>query len=939
MLKRKPLSVAIATALGVVSASGAFMDVAYAADDEMLEEVVVTGSRIKRANIDSASPVTVFNQDEIKARGFTDVGYMLQRMPSMAGSPIGTTTNNGGNGAVTIDLRGMGAIRTLNLVNGKRTVDGGDYQTIPATMIERIEVLKDGASAVYGADAVTGVVNIITKKDYEGFEIEAQTADFFDMDSGNQNTWNFIAGNTFDGGSFMFGAEYVDQEHAYQSDAPWDFFQDSWFIYPAGCEAQLTAPYDGTASGGCYIVGSSRIPESRLQFVDQGRFMNEGSGLVAHDGRTYNYAPVNFIQTPYERTNIFAEINYDLSDEIHMLAEIRYNKRESEQELAPQPYNSPTDPSYDGVWNGTAYSGISEDNYYLVQAVDAYNLTSAGIASPLIYEPVRDARRRMVETTRSFDQSIDQLQVNFTLSGELNDIAWEAYFIRGWRDRTDGDFGQFSGPLLFNAMGPSADLDGDGTPECYGDVSDASTVIAGCVPFDFFSGPYSVTQDMLDYVGIDLVDNVESEMTQAGFSVSGEALELPVLDWIGLSGSVGWALGYEYREEEYTYAPDSAKQQDAVTGNTGAGTVGGYSVDSWYAEALVPVFDNGTQSLDITAGYRYDDFDTYGDDSTYQLGVEFQVLEQLKLRATTGEVFRAPSIGESFAGQVDSFPTYLDPCDPTNNVTAPGCTGESEQLDTQVLARVGGNPFLEPESGDSLTVGAVWTPDFSFADVSVTIDYWETEIEDVISTVGVQFILDECYVNQVASSCQLITRRSDYSVAQILDAPLNVAEGRAEGVDSEIRVDFETDWGQIDASFLWAHMLDRERTAFAGSPTEDLRGRYDGSAYAEDKINYSFSLSQDNWRVSYLGEWISDLEADVSFLPYIQDVDDQLYHDITASYQIESLGLTIAGGVRNVTDEEPPYIDFGFNASTDPSTYRLFGRGYYLRLNWKFNQD
>ena len=343
--------------------------------------------------------------------------------------------------------------------------------------------------------------------------------------------------------------------------------------------------------------------------------------------------------------------------------------------------------------------------------------------------------------------------------------------------------------------------------------------------------------------------------------------------------------------------------------------------------------------MDITAGYRYDDFDTYGDDSTYQLGVEFQVLEQLKLRATTGEVFRAPSIGESFAGQVDSFPTYLDPCDPTNNVTAPGCTGESEQLDTQVLARVGGNPFLEPESGDSLTVGAVWTPDFSFADVSVTIDYWETEIEDVISTVGVQFILDECYVNQVASSCQLITRRSDYSVAQILDAPLNVAEGRAEGVDSEIRVDFETDWGQIDASFLWAHMLDRERTAFAGSPTEDLRGRYDGSAYAEDKINYSFSLSQDNWRVSYLGEWISDLEADVSFLPYIQDVDDQLYHDITASYQIESLGLTIAGGVRNVTDEEPPYIDFGFNASTDPSTYRLFGRGYYLRLNWKFNQD
>ncbi|MEK9870477.1 MAG: TonB-dependent receptor, partial [Gammaproteobacteria bacterium] len=653
MLRRKPLSVAVATAMGVATTAGMMSGSAFAKESEMIEEVIVTGSRIKRADLDSASPVTVMTREDFEWKGVTDVGYLLQRMPGMAGSPIGTTTNNGGNGSVQIDLRGLGSIRTLTLVNGKRTVDGGDYQTIPATMIERVEILKDGASAVYGADAVAGVVNIITRTDYEGVSVEAYTTDFFDMDSGAQQSYNFIAGKSFDGGNVMFGAEFVDQEEAYQSDAPWDFFQDSWYIYPSGCENQVTAAWDGTATGGCYPVGSSRIPESRIGFLTQGTFMAPGGVLTPHDGRTYNYAPVNYIQTPYERTNVFAHLNYEIFDGVQLAAEIRWNDRSSAQELAPQPYNSPTDPAYDGVFNGTAYSGISEQNYYLRQSIDAYNAANPG--APLAYEPVRDARRRMVETTRRFEQEVDQTQINISLSGDFNDIAWNVYFNRGFRDRTDLDFGQFSGPQLSNAMGPSADLDGDGMPECYQDVADPSSIISGCVPLNFFGGAGAVTQDMIDYVAIDLVDTFEQEQYQYGFSFSGNAFELP-------GGPLGWAVGYEYRKEDLTYSPDSGKQLDAVTGNTGAGTTGSYKSDSLYAEAFLPLFDNGSQSLDITAGVRWDDFDTFGDDTTYQLGIEFRPLETLKLRATVGEVFRAPSIYESFGGQVDSFPTYLDPC-------------------------------------------------------------------------------------------------------------------------------------------------------------------------------------------------------------------------------------------------------------------------------------
>ncbi len=294
--------------------------------DAPLEEIITTGSRIKRADLDSASPVTVIDREVLLAQGITDVGSLLQRMPSMAGSPIGTTTNNGGNGSVQIDLRGMGVDRTLTLVNGQRSVDGGDYQTIPANMIERVEILKDGASAVYGADAVAGVVNIITRRDFEGLEFTLQNADFFDMDDGGQNAVGLIAGKQFDGGNIVFGAEFVDQSPAFQSDAPWDYFQNSYYIYPEGCEAQVTAPYDGTPSGGCYPIGSSRVPQSRLSFSARDVFHVGSAATQPYEVGTmtrgaaasYNYAPVNYIQTPYERTNLFMESNFDLTETIRV---------------------------------------------------------------------------------------------------------------------------------------------------------------------------------------------------------------------------------------------------------------------------------------------------------------------------------------------------------------------------------------------------------------------------------------------------------------------------------------------------------------------------------------------------------------------------------------------------------------------------------------------
>ncbi|MDJ0812708.1 MAG: TonB-dependent receptor [Woeseiaceae bacterium] len=955
-----------AGAFAVGFAPGALAQDTAAESDEVLEEIVTTGSRIKRADLDSASPVTVLQRDDILAGGLTDVGNIIQKMPSMSGSPIGTTTNNGGSGAVLIDLRGMGTARTVTLINGQRTVDGGDFQTIPSTMIERVEVLKDGASAVYGADAVSGVVNIITRKDFEGIEVTAQTADWFDTDSGAQYSFGFLAGANFDRGNFVFGAEYVDQEEAYQADAPWKHMQNSYYLYPQGCENQLTAPYTGQPDGGCIYFGSSRIPESRLAFATQGVFLigtpasqpYEVGTMVAHDGRTYNYAPVNYLQTPYERTNIFMEGSFEVSDNVLFTAELRTNERSSRQELAPVPY-TPGDPFHSGIWTNPddgsvlTYEGISENNYYLRRAVDAYNAANPG--ANLRYEPVTDARRRMIETGRSFEQDITQTNMIFKFEGTLaNDIDWELFYNRGSRDRVDVDFGQFSGARLNNALGPSADLDGDGQPECYASPGtdpggvDAATLIQGCVPLNLFGGGVvdpvtsqpvtgTLTDDMIAYVAADLADIFSTRQELAGLSFTGDMFELP-------GGALGWAAGVGWWDQHFTYTPDSGKQTSAVTGNVGFGTDGSLTNTNAFLELLAPLFDNGSQELLLKAGVRWDDYDAFGDDTTWQVGLEFQVIDSLKFRSTAGTVFRAPTISDLYSGQRDSFPTYTDPCLAATFADNPGCAQVAPpQLDTQVRTRVGGNPNVQPETGDTLTAGIVFQPDLGDHGLTITADYWDVQLDDGISSFGIDFLLTDCYRDQNAGSCAKLTRNPDYSLALAIDTVDNVSERGANGVDTEIRWDFESGIGLWEVAMLWSHTLEQTLVELPGDPERNLEGLHfenvttqNGGTYAEDKINTSVQWANGGFSVSYLAEYISGIEADTVFFgsDYIQDIDSFLYHDLTANYEWE--GLTVTAGVTNLTDEEPPWIDSAFNAKTDVTTYRMFGRGYFVRLKYGF---
>lgn len=939
MSSNHKLRAAVRLGLGMGAGALAFgaAPIASAQDSaatESIEEITVTGSRIKRADLDSASPVTVLDRDDILAAGVTDIGKLLSRMPSMSGFAIGTTTNNGGNGAVEINLRGMGVDRTLTLVNGKRVVDNGDYQTIPSNMIERVEILKDGASAIYGADAVAGVVNIITRKDYEGLSLDVQQTDFFDTTNAAQTTLGLIVGKNFDGGNFIFGAEYVDQEGAFQGDTPWQLLQGAYYLYPLGCENNVFAPYDGSGTSppsGCYIGGSSRIPEGRIRFAGSpDRFVNFGDGLVPDTAGPYNYAPVNYIQTPYKRVNVFAETNFDVNESMRFIGSVRGALRESAQQLAPLPYdNRPGfDPSYSGVFNGSPYNGISEDNFYLVRAVTAAGLPIA---------PADEVRRRMVETNRRNEQDINQFQANLGLEGTFNELDWDITYSRGHRTRNDQGLGQFNGALLSNAMGPSADLNGDGTPECYGDVNQPATLIAGCVPIDFFSGPFTVTDDMINYVSTPLNDTRVTDLEEFGFGLGGSAWDLP-------GGELGWAAGFGYRGSKFNYNADSNKATNAVTGSVGESTVGSLYSTGYFAEFFAPLYDNGEQSFNLKGGIRYDDYNLFDGEATWQLGVEFQAIEDLKLRATAGTVFRAPTLEDLFDGLADSAPTYQDPCIPdAGDPLPPGCAQLGEQTDSQLPARVGGNPLLIPETGETLTMGAVWTPAFAEG-LTVTMDYWKTDIEDGISSLGAQYILEDCYERQVSSSCDLITRTPSYNISELLDLPLNVAKQGASGVDTEIRYDFDTSVGQFEASLLWAYLIERTKTQSPISSEQGLGGRFtddtveDGGGYPRNKANYALQWYRNNLSIGYLGEYVHSMTSDGSpafGIDYAYQVDSLLYHDLVGSYDFGQ-GTRLSVGVTNLTDEAPPFVAAGFNGATSPEVYRMLGMGWYARLNHEF---
>lgn len=958
------------TQLGVCAAVG-YTGVANAQEQDdttSLDRVEVTGSRLSQVDIEGASPVTVLDRSDIQRTGLNDLSEVIRQLPSITGSPLSTQTNNGGSGATRADIRGLGVNRTLVLINGRRDISGGDFSTIPVAIVERIDVLKEGASAIYGADAVSGVINVITRQDFQGAELLANYGRSFELvdnpaadevgdpglsgSDGDTKRVSFVFGSVADKSSYVFGIEYNEQDPVFQGNVDSIQFQRELGVgdlddYLAAGLGSFGVDLDGDGDDGLVPTGSSRTLGGLFRTPDGVFTRDLQSGeLRPFDSSTdlYNFAPVNYVQTPFERTNLFVQGDYDLFDNVNAYVESRYTNRRSAQLLAPLPYDSRTNPGA------------------LLPSVPG----RTGVAGSNVYNPfgldLVDVRRRVSETGgRLFEQEVNQIQLNTGLRGSFGDLAptweWDVSWQWGRRARIDTDVGQFSGARLAQALGPSFfDADGNavcGTPEA---------PISGCVPLNLFGGAGTISQDQLDYVTVALNDRRTTKRQVLNATLQGDLFELP-------AGPVATAFGYEFRKEEFSFIPDSGKATDAVTGSTAGPTEGEYDVDSFFAEVAIPLLSQvpGAELLELSGGFRYDDYSTIGDTGNLQGAIRWQPISGLLIRGSYSEVFREPNVQELFSSSAENFPSFQDVCsngvlgDPNAPDLYATLTPEQQsrcsltgvpqggffQTDRQIRSFVVGNPNVGPETGETWTVGAAFSPDF-LPGFSITVDYWEVDLDGAITIIAAGNVVSQCVVSGDLDRCDDITRFSTGDVDNILTPRENIGGESASGVDIGLNYSTNTDWGLFDSRLLLTYLDERE--SVVNDSTVDAAGRFERrnglprGVYPEWKGNFNVDWSYGNFgasvNVDYLGSVDEfDLDSLDQGIPndqaFLQKVDAEWYVDFSARYNFP-WGSRVTFGINNVFDNDPPYIIGEFNANTDTDTYRLLGRSWFAEIQHSF---
>lgn len=968
--KRNPIYFAIQAALttGALIASSSV----FAADDDEdkveLDRVVTTGSHIKATDLETAAPVFSIDREDIAKTGLTNVGDLLRQIPA-AGSSLNLTDNNGGNGSIQVDLRNLGSNRVLVMVNGKRwaTSIGGsaDFTTIPIAVIERIEVLKDGASAVYGSDAIAGVINIITRSDYEGAEVKAYYGKTFEGD-GDSQAFDVSMGTASERGSVFFNASYV------KTDPIWA--GDRWFSKD---------PLYGTGNN----QGSSGTPQGRFFYFDQqgngfdvttepgsdGWNMPNDPDLVPFtDDRSFNYAPDNYLLTPQERTGLYIQGKYQLTDNILVTSEALYNRRESAQFLAPTPLFI----GRFGVTNGSdQYIGIGANNPYNPTGIDLNG--SGNWADPGLL--VLLGRRMVEQGNRKFRQQNDTYYYNLGLEGFIDAGTgwdWSVSYAFNQNDqlrKTEG---------LVNMDRVTAAL------------SNACVTDSACVPLNLFGGPGSITQDMLDYIGFVGHDSSQTKLLTYDAIVSSELAELP-------AGPLGFAFGYEHRRHSGYSQPDALVVTGATSGNAETPTRGSYLVNEFFTEFNVPLLSDvpAAQTLELSLAARYSDYDNFGTNTSAKAGLRWKPIDDLLIRATYSEAFRAPSIFESFLGLRDSYPQLSDPCNgvdtdgdgvPDTNPndvqgqqgSLPGCAGipgNYTQNNPQIRITQGGNVNLTPETADSLTIGMVYEP--SYVDGLVfTIDYYDISIDNVITSISAATILNACAASGT-TLCDMMDRSAGGFIDDIRSVTTNANRLSVKGVDFVVSYAKDTDYGlfnfTLDSSYTDEYItsvqdyiatadnnnvpvyVDFNAFNTSGSDNSVAAGLY------RLKSNLSVNWNYGDWGVFYQARYIAGYEESCNpdFNDQIQpgDVPDGFlwctyassvnnengtlnrrhiggttYHDIQTQYNLSDYDTTFSFGIQNLFDKAPPLSALAFANSFNSSYYDGAGRRWYFSVVKRF---
>ncbi len=915
---------------------------------DKVEEIMVTGSRIRRKTLTTEAPVTVLSREQMGQTGKMSIGAILQQLPSQ-GNAINVQFNNGGSGATRMNLRSIGSSRTLVLVNGRRHVAGGtgantsvDLNAIPVGVIERVEILKDGASAVYGTDAIGGVVNIITRQDFEGVEANAYIGSTSRNDAQTYDV-SFTTGAASDKGSFMISGGFYEQKSSFagsrvfgNTDREYDYDPDTpedERVYDQGS----SAPPEGSLIDRIGDPGNFNFQRRGTTasgspcgfcFMDPNGLRNFGRGGVANYdlanpyevGDFYNYQPQNYLVTPQRRYNVWAQGQYHLTDTVKAYVEASYINRKSAQILAPTPLFIISE----GI-------SVSKDNVYNPYGRDFI-----------------DIRRRMVEAkNRRFRQDIDTFRIVTGLTGELPDMGsltdwtWDMNLNFGRTNATSINEGRFRRSSVIKALGPDED--------CVDD----------CVPLNLFGGAGTITKEQLDYISYTGIARGYSQQQSANLGVSGNLFEI-------VEGNpVALALGYEFRSEKGGNLPDPITASGDTTGNKEDPTKGEFYLNEAYGELVIPILADmpGIKALEVTAAVRAFDYSTFGAGATYKLGAKWDVTEFFAFRGTYSTGYRAPGVGALFAGTSDSFPSVSDPCsgDRTDrvdaNCKAEGIVADTKDPNTQLRARVGGNKDLQPETATTFTVGAVLSPTM-IKGLEATVDYWNITIDDSITTLGAQVILEACYNAPSPDQrqfCEFVQRDPNLNnnIINIIDTLTNTGGTKTSGVDLSLRYSKGTGFGRLGLDTSATYLVNYDEIIPStlnpgGEYRWKAKGVYDFNLRPALKWNTTVSWNLDGAQAGFVVRYISGGKEceDVcngeappeAETPPSRPISAIATVDLFTGYTMDVLNgkSTISAGINNLLDQDPPVIYNGFQADSDGATYDYLGRYFYLRLTHQF---
>lgn len=887
-------------------------------DTDNLPPITVTGSHLLNADL-TEMPVTTIELEEVQNSGARSLGEYLQSLPMMSGAPLNTAVGaREGGGAVSrgvesVELRGMGAERTLVLVNGRRMVAGGngtsgvvDLASIPLAMVERIEILKNGASVEYGADAVAGVVNVITRRRMDGVQMLV-TTEQTDRGDGQATRFSAVTGGLVAGADVVAGIEWFDQSAVGKGDRAF-----SAELLTVEGESNTIVPGGSSAPP----QGNFRTSDGRVTLIDgrDGSSVDDFRPFISSgaDNDRYNFNPFEDLVQDSQRLSAFVQFNRPLGA-LNWHAEALIQQRESQTRLAPLPFFT----------NRLEGVDVSADNVY----------------NPF-GEELSDARRRLVEAgPRNFSQDNRLWRVVTGLEGQWGQSYWnvEANYGRNTVDQVQ------SGDLLRDrvalALGPSYEADGQfrcGTPEA---------TVDGCVPLNLFGGAGSITSDMLDTVAAGaLRDRFVNEQMVLSGGLRRDLFELP-------AGPLTVAVGAEYREETASDTPDAQTRAGNTTGAAREATDGSYESQEVYLEMGVPLLSDrrAAKDLQLETGVRLVNYSNFASHAVFDAGVYYRPTDDWTLRAAYAQSFRAPTVAELYGGVLQSNPAVDDPCADFSQLTseqvdrcvAQGvpADGSFDQTGNETPQVGGGNASLQPEEADILTAGAAWVPS-ALPGLRITLDYYDIQIEDGIAALGATTILAQCIENGADNFCSRIRRDTDGSILEVRGQLQNIASESARGLDLEMSYRMTSAWGAFQQRLLLSHVLERQLRAFPGGAPFVGEGQYDPDnfgAIPEWKGRYVLEWSRSDWQAGYGLQWIGALEeTGGEIFPGTRNrIESMVYHDLHLGWMAPA-GFSLTLGVSNLTDEDPPFIANADLANTDVSTYRLLGRTFKLTLNAEF---